>query len=130
MRFLQGRDIHMTLPQRFFITFMVSLIWAGSLAAQARDSYLTGGTGQLEMVVHIIGEIKKPGEFQVIDSTNLMELISKAAGPTEFSNLGSVSITRSYREVQTNGHSGKNGKNVIATPAIMKIRNRPCVVEM
>lgn len=111
MRFLQGRNIRMTLLQRLFITSILSLIWAGALVAQARDSYLTGGNGQLEMIVHIIGEIKKPGEFQVVDTTNLMELISKAAGPTEFSNLGSVSITRSYREVQTNGHSGKNGKN-------------------
>ncbi len=70
------------------------------LIAQERDKYDVSATGQLEMVVHIIGEVQRPGEYRVADSTNLMELISKAAGPTEFSNLGGVTITRIEHDVQ------------------------------
>ncbi|MFQ5605361.1 MAG: polysaccharide biosynthesis/export family protein [bacterium] len=69
------------------------------------------------MIVHIIGEVKRPGEYRVDDNTNIMELISKAGGPTEFSNLNSVSITRVDFDVSTNGKNGyshiKKGNKII-----------------
>ncbi len=55
-----------------------------------KDSYLIGEEKNLEIIVHIWGEIKQAGEKRVPDGTNILELISKAGGPTEFSNLTNV----------------------------------------
>jgi protein involved in polysaccharide export with SLBB domain len=46
------------------------------------------------MMVHIMGEVQKPGEYRVADQTNLLELLSKAGGPTQFSRLSSISVRR------------------------------------
>lgn len=83
------------------------LVLSSTLLAQPRDEYIMTESGRLEMVVYIIGEIKRPGEYQVPDDTNLLELISKAGGPTEFSNMSKVMITRIDRDVPTNGRDGR-----------------------
>ena len=72
---------------------------AGTAAAQQKnnepgDSYLMGNELKFEMVVHIWGEVRIPGEYRVKEQTNLLELISKAGGPTEFSNLANVRVRR------------------------------------
>jgi hypothetical protein len=59
----------------------------------SRDRYILGQEKNLEMVVHILGQVQRPGEYQVPDGTNALELISKAGGPTEFASLGGVWIT-------------------------------------
>lgn len=46
------------------------------------------------MMVHIIGEVQKPGEYRVGDQTDLLQLLSKAGGPTPFSRLSSVTVRR------------------------------------
>lgn len=46
------------------------------------------------MMVHILGEVQKPGEYRVPDNTDLLELLAKAGGPTEFANLSWVKIRR------------------------------------
>jgi hypothetical protein len=92
------------------VYFSVLCLFALSrLEAQEKGQYIVGESGQLEMIVHIIGEVKRPGEYRVVDSTNLMELISKAEGPTEFSNLGGVAITRIEHDLQANAVDG-NGR--------------------
>jgi hypothetical protein len=53
---------------------------------------------QLQVTVHIWGEVLEPGEYYVPAGTNILELISKAGGPTEFANLGKVKITRESGE--------------------------------
>ena len=58
------------------------------------DQYQIGSDERLMITVHIFGEIENPGEYLVPDNTNILELISKAKGPTEFANLGKVKITR------------------------------------
>lgn len=68
------------------------LLTSGGIFAQ--DQYLLGEEQQLQIVVHVMGEVARPGEYRVSDSTNLVELLSKAGGETDFSNLGSVLITR------------------------------------
>jgi hypothetical protein len=57
-----------------------------------KESYLIGEEKNLEIIVHIWGEIRQPGEKRVPDGTNMLELISKAGGPTEFSNLSKVTL--------------------------------------
>jgi len=60
----------------------------------SRDQYQIGADERLMITVHVFGEVKKPGEYVVADNTNILELISKAGGPTEFSNLSKIKITR------------------------------------
>jgi protein involved in polysaccharide export with SLBB domain len=43
--------------------------------------------------VHIFGEVQRPGEYVVDDQTTVLELISKAGGPTNFAKLSKVKIT-------------------------------------
>lgn len=65
-----------------------------TVSAQERSGYLQGEHQGLEMIVHIMGEVQKPGEYRVADHTNLLELLANAGGPTQFSKLGVVSIRR------------------------------------
>jgi hypothetical protein len=70
------------------------LAFAGGANAQNVDDYILGLDNRLQMKVHILGEVQAPGEYSVPDDTNILELLSKAGGPTEFANLGSVSLKR------------------------------------
>lgn len=66
-------------------------------AAQATPppkGYLLPQEQGLEMMVHILGEVQKPGEYRVPDNTDLLELLAKAGGPTEYANLSWVKIRR------------------------------------
>jgi protein involved in polysaccharide export with SLBB domain len=49
---------------------------------------------QIEVKVHVWGEVRNPGEYYVPAGINVLELISKAGGPTEYGNLGRVRLTR------------------------------------
>ena len=57
-----------------------------------KENYLIGEETNLEIIVHVWGEVRQPGEKRVPDGTNILELISKAGGPTEYSNLAKVSL--------------------------------------
>ncbi len=60
-----------------------------------RDQYFTQEEeSKLKILVHIWGEVTRPGEYLVSDGTNVLELISKAGGPTEYSNLKNIELTR------------------------------------
>lgn len=117
---LQGRKTGLLI--RMLATVILSLFGIVDASSQEKENYVLGESGRLEMIVHIIGEVKKPGEYRVVDGTNLMELISKAEGPTEFSNLKGVTITRSNPtqmangkngSSRTNGYSRRRGKRII-----------------
>ena len=82
---------------RNFILLLLVLFFSSSFAQNdllKRDKYQIGPDEKLLITVHIFGEVKKPGEYMVSDNTNLLELISKAGGPTEFANLSDLKITR------------------------------------
>jgi protein involved in polysaccharide export with SLBB domain len=66
----------------------------GSAVAQERQSYLMGEGQRLQFVVHILGEVRAPGEYTVLDRTTVIELVSKAGGPTEYAGLANVRLTR------------------------------------
>lgn len=72
------------------------------------DQYQIGPDEKLLIRVHIFGEVKKPGEYLVPDDTDLLELISKAGGPTEFSNLKVIMITRGVAGVANTKPSSGN----------------------
>src|SRR5262245_62577333 len=73
---------------------LVACLGPGVAFAQERSGYLPGEHQGLEMMVHIIGEVQKPGEYRVPDQTDLLQLLSKAGGPTQFSRLSAVSVRR------------------------------------
>lgn len=76
------------------ILLVAACLWPATALSQERSGYIRGEQQGLEMLVHIMGEVQKPGEYRVGDQTNLLELLSKAGGPTQFSRLGSISVRR------------------------------------
>jgi hypothetical protein len=76
------------------ILIVFASLWPVAAFAQERSGYIHGEQQGLEMMVHIMGEVQKPGEYRVGDQTNLLELLSKAGGPTQFSRLSSISVRR------------------------------------
>lgn len=90
------------------IPFLIGLLLLGAqtLGAQAlsdtgslkippkEDYFLDPATQKLSIEVHLWGEVSRPGVYRVPLGTNVMELISLAGGPTEYSNLSKVKLTR------------------------------------
>ncbi len=82
-----------------------ALFFRTDLAAQdttRASQYILGTEEKLEMVVHIWGEVRSPGEYRVSYDTNLLELISKAGGPTSYANLSKVRLTRESEQWHLN----------------------------
>jgi protein involved in polysaccharide export with SLBB domain len=75
-----------------FFLLLTVLILNSSLFAQ--EEYFLGEEQQLQIVVYVLGEVSKPGEYRLPDNTDIVKLLSKAGGETQFSNLGKVTITR------------------------------------
>ena len=69
----------------FYFLIIISTGFSQQNFLQQKDQYQIG-LERLMITVHIFGEVRQPGEFLVPDNTNILELISKAGGPTEFSN--------------------------------------------
>ena len=78
--------------------FLLPILLAFTLqpirASAQSTGYLLPQEQGLEMIVHIMGEVQKPGEYRVPDRTDVLELLSKAGGPTEYSSLSSVTVRR------------------------------------
>jgi len=91
-----------------------------------QDSYIMGLENRLEIVVHVMGEVERPGEYRVADNTDVLELISKAGGPTRFANMSNVSLRRitvpdspgDQRIVQCDLSGFLKNKNVPAPPLL------------
>ena len=84
----------MKLALRAWIVLATGLVLAPETGAQERDQYILGETKRLEILVHVMGEVATPGEYRVPDNTNVLELISKAGGPTNFARLSGVVLKR------------------------------------
>ncbi len=78
----------------FLIVVLVSSLVFSQDTRQQDSKYQIGTDERLLITVHVFGEVQNPGEYLVPDNTNVLELISKAGGPTEYSNLKNVKITR------------------------------------
>lgn len=77
----------------FIIIFKFSVYSQENIEQRAqipKENYHLGEETNLEIIVHIWGEVRQPGEKRVADGTNILELISRAGGPSEFSNLSKV----------------------------------------
>lgn len=72
-------------------------------------------TDYSQIVVHIWGEVLRPGEYRVTDGTDILGLISKAGGPSESANLGKVRLTRTLNDgLSLTQYSPKNSTLKIA----------------
>ena len=80
------------------LTIIVILTFPASLYPQQGMEYLWPDEtrSSLQIIVHIWGEVNKPGQYLVPDGTTVLELMSLAGGPNEFSNLSNVRLTREY----------------------------------
>ena len=58
--------------------------------------YYIAKPNELSMQVNIWGFVRNPGRYEVSTSTNLMELLSYAGGPSEDAIIDDVLITRSF----------------------------------
>jgi len=81
---------------------LVASVLVATAHAQG-DGYLLGEQRRLDIVVHVLGEVTRPGELRVQDNTNVLEALSKAGGGTQFANLNAVTITRTPQSVGLDG---------------------------
>ena len=97
-------------------TLLLSYSFAQQKATQ-QDKYIwtEEQRAKLQIIVHIWGEVKQPGQYVVPDGTNVLELISLAGGPNEYSNLSKVKLTRIYFPLdgEFSGNEGLNNTNLI-----------------
>lgn len=77
---------------------LICLLWNLNLSAQILqkdpDKYIIGDSEKLEIIVHVWGQVGSPGRYVVEDGTDVLELISLAGGPTQYSNMSKVKLTR------------------------------------
>ncbi len=102
------------------IIFILLFSNAYSQENQTRLNQYQIGPGEKLMIrVHVWGEVAKPGQYLVPDGTNVLELISQAGGPTPFSNLKNICLTRNMvhdsQEAKTASKQAKipYGKQII-----------------
>jgi len=85
------------------IVLVILILSFGNIYPQEKESqldqYQIGPGEKLMIQVHVWGEVARPGEYLVPDGTNVLELISRAGGPTAFANLKNITLTR--KEVPT-----------------------------
>lgn len=79
----------------FYFIFSIACCFAQQTETK-KDQYIFTDQQKFQIVVHIWGEVNKPGQYFVPDGTNVLELISFAGGPTEYSKLSNVKLTREY----------------------------------
>ncbi len=83
-------------------TTMLAQMTQGGLAptlpsASAASYYYVSKPGELTMQVNIWGSVKNPGRYEVGGTTDLLQLVSYAGGPTADAKLDEVRITRFVR---------------------------------
>lgn len=66
-------------------------------SASAASYYYISKPGELTMQVNIWGFVEKPGRYEVPSSTDLVQLVSYAGGPSHDANMDDVRVTRILR---------------------------------
>jgi hypothetical protein len=72
-------------------------------SASAASYYYIAKPGELTMQVNLWGFVKNPGRYEVPSSTDLVQLISFAGGPTDYAKMYEVKITRIVRNDSIQG---------------------------
>lgn len=56
--------------------------------------YYTAKPGEITITVNLWGQILRPGRYEVISTTDLVQLISFAGGPQQYANMDEVRVMR------------------------------------
>ncbi|MBI4726045.1 SLBB domain-containing protein [candidate division TA06 bacterium] len=64
-----------------------------------KDNFYLGQNQQLEIEIHVWGEVNTPGVYRVPDGSTVLDVISKAGGPTEYAALGRVKVSHTLGQV-------------------------------
>jgi len=78
---------------------MDSNIGASKSGASSAAYYYISKPGEITMSINLWGSVRNPGRYEVPISTDLVQLISYAGGPTGEADLGAVKIARVVRGV-------------------------------
>jgi protein involved in polysaccharide export with SLBB domain len=81
-------------------------LYASASMAQEAEPYTRGDRKRLLIMVHVLGEVRNPGEYSVPDDTDLLGLIAKAGGSTEFGDLGQIRLTHRPQAQRFDGTNG------------------------
>jgi polysaccharide biosynthesis/export protein len=64
-----------------------------------KDNFYLGQNQQLEIEIHVWGEVNTPGVYRVPDGSTVLDVISRAGGPTEYAALGRVKISHAMGQL-------------------------------
>jgi NADH:ubiquinone oxidoreductase subunit F (NADH-binding) len=67
--------------------------------ASSASYYYISKPGEITMAVNLWGHVRNPGRYEVPISTDIVQLVSYAGGPTSDADLSSVKISRVVRGV-------------------------------
>ena len=99
---------------------------------QRGNDYMLGAEQRLQMIVYIIGEVQRPGEYSVPDNTNVLELLSKAGGGTILADMSEVTITHQAEQPEmalaahpgaatATATDGSSGSATVTTNRVIKM---------
>ncbi|HRY60619.1 MAG TPA: SLBB domain-containing protein, partial [Candidatus Fermentibacter sp.] len=80
----------------------VTPLMLSALLSQGMGGYVVPGveTGEVQMNVHVWGEVLDPGTYLLPFDADLVEAVSAAGGPTAKADLDAVRIVTSLGEVE------------------------------
>lgn len=78
---------------------MDSNIGVSKSGASSAAYYFISKPGEITMSINLWGSVRNPGRYEVPISTDIVQLISYAGGPTPEADLGTVKIARVVRGV-------------------------------
>src|SRR5262245_28010905 len=84
-------------------------LYMATSSAQEAEPYTRGERKRLLIMVHVLGEVRNPGEYSVPDDTDLLSLIAKAGGNTELGDLTQVRLTHRPEAQRFAGTNGTDG---------------------
>lgn len=61
-------------------------------------SYQDYNEGDVSILIQVWGEVKSPGVYHVPPSTNLVEALSFAGGPTSRSDMGNIKLIKAFEK--------------------------------
>ena len=87
----------------FYLLFCLALAANIGISQQQpdfkKDNFYLGQNQQLEIEIHVWGEVNTPGVYRVPDGSTVLDVISRAGGPTQYAALGRVKISHVLGQV-------------------------------
>lgn len=100
MKFLNKMRL-IILPVAVFI-LCSSLLPAQDTPSFKKEEFYMDAGQRLLIEVHVWGEVNNPGMYRVPDGSTVLELISRAGGPTQYAALSRVRLSRHEGNTRNN----------------------------